>query len=421
MTAAAGERSMRWRGGAAGAPAARSAEAAELLRRAARDERAAPLPRRRHRAVSRRAPGRGGRGAAAPSGWIASSSTRRWTRSSPSRRASGWPSLQDDPRPLGPDAGAWTRRGPRRATLGGLVATNAFGPRRTRYGGIRDLIIGISIVRADGTEARGGGQGGEERRRVRRPEADGGLAGDAGAHRHRDLPAPPAARDRGTVLFPTWTPTRVRRVVLALRQAQLEPAAVAALVREGGDDLGVRFDGRFELGVRFEGFEAGVRQQAIEAARARHAPGLGRGARSTRGSADRVLGATRPTRARPRPGSGPSSPRSRSDLERVANAAIGSLFTALERPALPSATRCWGWPSSPARSGVAGPVVAAVDRCTRGRCPRGAWCCTRPRPRCGPRVDVWGPRRRRLRLMAQVKDRLDPGRRLAPGRFVGGL
>ena len=45
-----------------------------------------------------------------------------------------------------------------RATIGGLVATNAFGPRRTRYGSIRDLIIGISIVRADGTEARGGGK-----------------------------------------------------------------------------------------------------------------------------------------------------------------------------------------------------------------------------------------------------------------------
>ena len=44
------------------------------------------------------------------------------------------------------------------ATVGGVVAANAFGPRRSRYGTARDLIIGISIVRADGVAARGGGK-----------------------------------------------------------------------------------------------------------------------------------------------------------------------------------------------------------------------------------------------------------------------
>ena len=47
---------------------------------------------------------------------------------------------------------------PERATVGGIVAANAFGPRRARYGSVRDLIIGISLVRADGTLARGGGK-----------------------------------------------------------------------------------------------------------------------------------------------------------------------------------------------------------------------------------------------------------------------
>jgi glycolate oxidase FAD binding subunit len=56
------------------------------------------------------------------------------------------------------DAGARSTPWPDRATTGGIVATNAFGPRRTRYGSVRDLIIGISIVRADGTSARGGGR-----------------------------------------------------------------------------------------------------------------------------------------------------------------------------------------------------------------------------------------------------------------------
>ena len=47
---------------------------------------------------------------------------------------------------------------PERATVGGIVAANAFGPRRARYGSVRDLIIGVTIVRADGVVAHGGGK-----------------------------------------------------------------------------------------------------------------------------------------------------------------------------------------------------------------------------------------------------------------------
>lgn len=44
-----------------------------------------------------------------------------------------------------------------RATIGGIVATNDSGPRRHRYGAPRDLIIGVEIVRIDGTTAKSGG------------------------------------------------------------------------------------------------------------------------------------------------------------------------------------------------------------------------------------------------------------------------
>jgi len=46
----------------------------------------------------------------------------------------------------------------RDATVGGAIATNAFGARRHRYGSIRDLIVGIEIVRPDGVSAHGGGK-----------------------------------------------------------------------------------------------------------------------------------------------------------------------------------------------------------------------------------------------------------------------
>jgi glycolate oxidase FAD binding subunit len=44
------------------------------------------------------------------------------------------------------------------ATVGGIVASGLAGPRRLRYGTPRDLLIGITIVRADGTVAKSGGK-----------------------------------------------------------------------------------------------------------------------------------------------------------------------------------------------------------------------------------------------------------------------
>ncbi len=47
---------------------------------------------------------------------------------------------------------------PERATVGGIVATNDSGALRLKYGGLRDLIIGMTIVLPDGTIAKTGGK-----------------------------------------------------------------------------------------------------------------------------------------------------------------------------------------------------------------------------------------------------------------------
>lgn len=44
------------------------------------------------------------------------------------------------------------------ATVGGIIATNDSGALRMRYGSLRDLVIGMTIVLADGTIARSGGK-----------------------------------------------------------------------------------------------------------------------------------------------------------------------------------------------------------------------------------------------------------------------
>jgi glycolate oxidase FAD binding subunit len=47
---------------------------------------------------------------------------------------------------------------PDQATVGGIVACNDSGVLRLKYGGLRDLIIGMTVVLADGTIARSGGK-----------------------------------------------------------------------------------------------------------------------------------------------------------------------------------------------------------------------------------------------------------------------
>ena len=47
---------------------------------------------------------------------------------------------------------------PERATVGGIVAANASGARRQLYGTVRDLLIGVTVITAEGTVVRGGGK-----------------------------------------------------------------------------------------------------------------------------------------------------------------------------------------------------------------------------------------------------------------------
>lgn len=56
-------------------------------------------------------------------------------------------------------AGQWLALDPPGGgTIGGLVATADSGPARHRYGAVRDLVIGITVVLSDGTVARAGGK-----------------------------------------------------------------------------------------------------------------------------------------------------------------------------------------------------------------------------------------------------------------------
>ncbi len=137
---------------------------------------------------------------------------------------------------------------PEKATLGGIVASNSFGPLRTRYGSVRDLIIGVSIVRADGTRAKGGGKVVKTVAGFDLPKLMCGSWGTLAFIATATFRVHPVPEQTLTLCARGGDPLElVRRV----REMQLEPAAMMAVRERGG----------WDVYLRFEGFGAGVRAQ----------------------------------------------------------------------------------------------------------------------------------------------------------------
>jgi glycolate oxidase FAD binding subunit len=130
----------------------------------------------------------------------------------------------------------------RGATVGGLLATGDAGPSRLRYGGLRDLVIGVTLVLADGTVARSGGH-------VIKNVAGYDLAklvhGSLGALAVvtevvvRLHPRPAAS----LTLTGTADAGQATAAALALMASQLEPSAVEWVSDGAAGQLHVRTDG----------------------------------------------------------------------------------------------------------------------------------------------------------------------------------
>lgn len=138
---------------------------------------------------------------------------------------------------------------PSRATLGGIIAANSFGPLRTRFGSVRDLIIGISIVRADGTRAKGGGKVVKTVAGFDLPKLMCGSQGTLAFIATATFRVHPLPEKTVTLRARGASPLEMVRKV---RAQQLEPAAMVAL-GEGA--------GGWDVYLRFEGFGSGVRAQ----------------------------------------------------------------------------------------------------------------------------------------------------------------
>jgi glycolate oxidase FAD binding subunit len=297
---------------------------------------------------------------------------------------------------------------PERRTIGGLVATNAFGPRRTRHGTLRDLVIGVSLVRADGAVARGGGKVVKNVAGFDLPKMMIGSLGTLGLVATVTFRLHPLPEADVTLGVRARTARGVRELVSALREAQLEPSAVAAVL-EGS---------LFDVAVRFEGFEEGVKEQvgrtlALAAKNAAPCDALlGAEARTfwERHDALRTAG---PLRAR-----GAMLP---SAFEEFFERGLPTLRDVVSKAALVAYPTLGisffsGFPSD------AVAVAAAIAKVRDVLAPTGGSLVLEEAPDdVRALVDPWGPPPASFELMRALKARLDPGARLNPGRFVGGI
>src|SRR5215210_1196669 len=129
------------------------------------------------------------------------------------------------------------------ATVGGVVAAADSGPLRSRYGGPRDLVLGMTVALSDGTVARSGGKVIKNVAGYDLAKLFSGSLGTLGAILELSLRLHPLPRATATAAAGSRDPGALGRAALALSHCPLEHAGLD--LRFGGGDGAVlmRFAG----------------------------------------------------------------------------------------------------------------------------------------------------------------------------------
>jgi glycolate oxidase FAD binding subunit len=280
-------------------------------------------------------------------------------------------------------------------TVGGTIATATSGPLRYRFGSVRDLLIGITVVLADGTVARSGGTVVKNVAGYDLGKLYTGSLGTLGVITEavfRLHPLPEASR---WIVSSAADVARAAAAVAAVRAAQHDPVALEV-------DRGAP-GGSVTVGVAVEGVTKGIDARAeavasllsgvagMPATVIEHPPDWwGRPPHPPQGTGATVtcepsgltnLLATAPGALRGSAGAGVFAV-GLDDGDRLDDE-LAQLRTITTRHGGSAVLRC----ASPHRKAT---------------------------------LDVWGPVPA-LGLMRRLKDQFDPEHRLSPGRFVGGI
>ncbi|GAA0224227.1 FAD-binding oxidoreductase [Cryptosporangium japonicum] len=141
-------------------------------------------------------------------------------------------------------AGQWLALDPSPGgTIGGLVATADSGPARHRYGGVRDLVIGVTLVLSDGTVARSGGKVIKNVAGYDLGKLFTGSFGTLGLVAEVAVRLHPLPTGTATAVATFTDPSAVARAAAGLSRRPLEALSLDATWRTGTGQLLVRFGG----------------------------------------------------------------------------------------------------------------------------------------------------------------------------------
>ena len=318
------------------------------------------------------------------------------------------------------------------ATIGGIVATNDSGPLRHRYGGVRDLVVGVTMVLSDGTVAKAGGKVIKNVAGYDLGKLFAGAFGTLGLIAEVTVRLHPRPARTATVLARSDDPAHLAGAAAALGHAPLEAdcldlwwdapsGAGAVLVRFGSAAPEARVEEAAALLRRFGGLTVDIDTDDGACWEAQRAAQRGDivlkvsalpATLADAVAATEALGGTLVARA----GLGLAwiqlPGRDAADHTDESAGAAGSGLAILRKGC--------GESRPDATTADAAGVAAAVEDLRRRLAP--APCVLLDAPaEVRALLDPWGGETGPVGLMRKVKERFDPAGICAPGLFVGGI
>lgn len=300
------------------------------------------------------------------------------------------------------------------STIGGIIATNASGPRRLRYGGVRDQLIGIRVVLPDGTVAKGGGKVVKNVAGYDLPRLFTGTLGTLGVIVAATFRLYPLAAASGTVVLTAPDAAPLCDLAVRVNDSTLAPTVLDILSPTTGD-------GACRLIARFEMEQEAAEDQA--AILLKMAGSLNTTAQTIAGGAEEQLWSEVAAHVAA-PGSAEATLLLKASvlLTEVAHW-VESLQSTIQRARLSARWRAHAGHGLifVRLSGDTAALVAAVEALRQAATRRqGSLVVLEAPPALLRQLDVWGPTPA-LEVMRRLKARFDPHATLNPGRFVGGI
>ncbi len=296
------------------------------------------------------------------------------------------------------------------ATIGGIIAANSSGPRRYKYGTIRDLIIGITVVLQDGTVAKAGGKVVKNVAGYDLSKLFTGSLGTLGVIAEANFRLHPIRETARTVFLEVDDHNKIPDVAQELTHSSFSQFVLDALEMRWERDRGV-------IAALFEGIEPAVVAQSSRAVEVLGSHGETRVLGEDDGEAFWEHFARRPWAAGDvglKIGAPPA------DLAAVLDSIVG----AAERA--DAEIRLSGHAGTGVTfagfSGDEDGLVEIVEEVREIRVRRGGSVVVQEAPLAvKERLDAWGSSGDYLGLTRRVKEKFDPGYIMNPGRFLGGI